>query len=199
MKQGNFYIIILIAFLGLSNSLYGQKLKVGTSAPQFEAIDIYGNTVSLSSHNKSKIFLAFMRYAGCPVCNFRMHELIEKFDSLKSLGFDLIVVYESEPATLKEYLIERKVPFSVIGDPKRKLYKKFGVESSFGKTLKSAFKKQTYTAKREGSKGNSHKPKREGKLTSIPADFIISRDGMIEIAHYGKSISDHFPLNYILK
>ena len=190
--------VILISCIG--NQVLAQKLKQGDITPQFEILDVFGKKVQVSKDNDSKIFLAFMRYAGCPVCNFRTHELIENYNQLQSLGYELILVYESNSKTLKKYLEESPVPFRVIADPKRKLYEKFKVESSFWKTFKSAFNEKTKKNKKAGKKlFGTNKVNRDGKLTGIPADFLISADGRIEKAYYGKNIADHLPLNEIIK
>jgi hypothetical protein len=39
----------------------------------------------------------------------------------------------------------------------------------------------------------------EGKMHQIPADFLIDKTGIIEIAHYGNSIFDPIDLNEVLK
>tara|TARA_R110002033_G_scaffold37974_1_gene77165 strand:+ start:15720 stop:16301 length:582 start_codon:yes stop_codon:yes gene_type:complete len=190
-------LIFLFSFI-LSLPCLGQKLKEGDNAPYFTVNDIYGNKVVIPS--KSKTLLAFMRYAGCPICNFRMHQLIENHNNLVSNGFQLIVIYQSSDPTLREYLKDENLSITVVGDPNRKLYKKYGVEPSFWKTLGSAFKKNTYKHKKEGGKlFGSSRPKRDGNITGIPADFIISENGSIIKAYYGKTISDHLPLKDIIQ
>lgn len=189
---------LLISYMG--NRVIAQPLKQGDLSPQFETIDVFGEQVRVSSDNDSKIFIAFMRYAGCPVCNFRTHELIESHTQLQALGYKVILVSESNPETVRKYLQESPVPFHVIADPKKNLFKQFKVQASFWKTLKSAMNKKTNTSKKAGNKlFENNKIKRDGKLTGIPADFIISVNGRIERAYYGKNIADHLPLNEIIK
>ena len=139
--------LLLITWQG--NTILAQKLNPGDFAPQFEVLDVFGKKVQISNDNDSKIFIAFMRYVGCPVCNFRTHELIESYQKLKALGYKLLVVYESEPETIKKYLQESPVPFQVIADPKRKLYKKYKVQPSFWHTFNSAFNKKPILIKRK--------------------------------------------------
>ena len=196
----NKFFTITLVILGFNNQANSQnKLKEGTQAPSFTVTDVSGKTVSLPNSDSTKTFLAFMRYAGCPVCNYRMFELRETYDSLKALGYELIVIYESSDSLLSEYLKDDPVPFSVIGDPERVLYKKYGVKRSGWKTFLSGFRGKTYRARRKGTDAyKSKKPERDAPMTGIPADFIISSNGTIESAYYGKSISDHMPLKEIL-
>lgn len=52
-----------------------------------------------------------------------MHELIENHDKLKAQGIQVFGVFESDNATLQDYLKETPVPFPLIGDSKLVLYK----------------------------------------------------------------------------
>ena len=180
------------------NTAICQQLKVGDKAPYFEAIDTNGDTINTDQYKGQKILIAFFRYAGCPVCNFRVHELIENYDSIHSKGYKIIAIYESNNNTLRDYLTETPVPFPVIGDPKLNLYRKYGVEKSFWKMLGSAFKKQPKTAMKKGRKLFAKKYKRDGKLTRLPADFIVDENGNLKKIHYGNNIGDHLPISEIL-
>lgn len=39
----------------------------------------------------------------------------------------------------------------------------------------------------------------EGTFNQIPADFVINKNGIIDIAHYGNNVIDHIPLREVLK
>lgn len=188
-------MIVLMLFQNMAMS---QKLKIGDKAPGFEITDTDGNIIKLSNYKGQKVLIAFFRYAGCPVCNFRVHELIENYDSISSKGYGIIAIFESNTITLKEYLSETGVPFTVIGDPHLKLYKEYSVEKSFWKTLSSVFKKQTKEAMKKGNKLFSKKYKRNGNLTRLPADFIVDENGILKAVHYGTNISDHLPITEFL-
>ena len=189
--------LLFILGLILSIPCLGQKINVGDTAPTFTVKDIYEKEITIPSNSKTLLF--FMRYAGCPICNLRMQELIENQSQQKDKGYQLIVVYQSSDSTLREYLKNENLTMTIIGDPNRKLYKKYGVEPSFWITFSSAFKRNTYKNKRDGERlYGSIKPKRDGSLMGIPADFIISENGLILRAYYGQSISDHLPLKEIL-
>lgn len=191
--------IILLTFqLMFGNIANCQKLKEGDKAPNFEAINTNGDTIRLDNYKGHKVLVAFFRYAGCPVCNFRVHELIEHYDSISNKGYKIIAIFESGDDTLKEYLKEIIVQFSVVGDPYLKLYKKYGVEKSFWKTFSSAFRKQPMQAMKKGNKLFSNKYKRDGSLTRIPADFLIDENGILTKVHYGKNIGDHLAITEIL-
>lgn len=190
------FVIFLTTF---QNIAVCQKLKIGDKAPDFEVTDVNGDTIKLSNYQGQKVMIAFFRYAGCPVCNFRVHDLIENYDSISAKGYNIIAIYESDNNTLKDYLSETAVPFRVIGDAELTLYKKYRVEKSFWKMLGSAFKKQPKEAMKKGNKLFSKKIKRDGNLTRLPADFIVDENGILKIVHYGTNIGDHLPVTEILK
>ncbi|MBL7812426.1 MAG: redoxin domain-containing protein [Bacteroidetes bacterium] len=190
---------LLFASLVIPLVSQGQRLKKGQIAPLFSGIDIQGDTIELGKYKGKKILLAFFRYASCPVCNVRMHQLIENHDSIQAKGYQIIAVFESANNTLKEYVTETPVPFPIIGDPQLRLYKKYRVEKSFWKTVGAGFSRKTKKTMKEGRKLFARKHKRDGHITRIPADFIIDPKGIIINAYYGKNIGDHLPLIELLK
>lgn len=180
--------------------VYGQKLREQQAAPLFVAKDAKDQTITLEQYKGKKVFLSFFRYAGCPVCNMRMHELIAKHDSLISKGYQVIAVFETKANILQSYLNDKPLDFPVISDPQRKLYKLYGVKKSIRKMMRTMFNKKGASAARQGKalfKGKTYK--RDGSLSRIPADFVIDENGTILIVHYGKYIADHLPLETILK
>jgi thioredoxin-dependent peroxiredoxin len=194
----SFLIFLFLPFLILPFSR-PQKLKEGQSAPSFTVIDIRGDTISLNELKGQKILLAFFRYANCPACNSRMHELIEHHDEIRKAGYSILAVFESGNNTLKEYAKDSKIPFPVIGDPDLVLYKKYELERSYLKMIGSVFNRDTRNKLKKGKeqyKGKRYR--KDGSRSRLPADFVISANGTIQLAYYGKTISDHLPLQTLL-
>lgn len=188
--------LVTISFFSLGTA---QQLKKGNDAPTFTVVGANGETIKLENYRGKKVFLAFFRYASCPVCNFRMNEIIQNYEAIQAKGYVFIAVFESNNQTLQDYLKETEVPFSIIGDPELELYKKYGVQRSFWRMVGSMFNKKTKSNLKEGKvlvKGKNLK--RDGNMSRIPADFILDENGKITIAYYGKNISDHLPLETIL-
>ncbi len=199
MKQIFLKFIVAATCILYSFSGFSQKIKEGQVAPTFLVVDSKGDTLTIEKYKGKKVFLAFFRYASCPVCNFRMNEIIQNYDALQAKGYEFIAVFESNNETLQGYLKETEVPFPVVGDPTLVLYKKYGVEKSFWRMVGSMFNKKTKSNLKEGKvlvKGKNLK--RDGNMSRIPADFIIDENGIISIAYYGKNIGDHLPLEQIL-
>lgn len=191
-----FLFFITISFFSLGTA---QQLKKGDEAPTFTIVDAKGETIQLENYQGKKVFLAFFRYASCPVCNFRMNEIIQNYEAIQLKGYEFIAVFESSNQTLQDYLKETEVPFPIIGDPDLVLYKKYGVQKSFWRMVGSMFNKKTRSNLKEGKvlvKGKNLK--RDGNMSRIPADFLIDENGVVTKAYYGTNIGDHLPLEVIL-
>lgn len=189
-----FFVTISFFSLGMA-----QQLKKGNNAPTFTIVDAKGETIQLENFRGKKVFLAFFRYASCPVCNFRMNEIIQNYEAIQAKGYVFIAVFESSNTTLQDYLKETEVPFPIIGDPSLELYKKYGVKKSFWRMIGSMFNKKTRNNLKEGKvlvKGKNLK--RDGNMSRIPADFLIDENGVVTKAYYGTTIADHLPLETIL-
>ncbi|MDJ1483761.1 peroxiredoxin-like family protein [Cytophagaceae bacterium YF14B1] len=172
------------------------KLSQNQSAPLFNTVDIWQNTVSLQHQQGHKIYLAFMRNAGCPVCNLRVHELLQKADHFAKHNIKIWLVYESTQAKMKEYLSQQSYPFTFIADPENKLYKLYSVERSTGKVLKSLFNGILGKAMK-GQKLYKEKISQDGHTNTIPAEFLIDEKGRLQIVHYGTHIGDHLPIEQL--
>jgi thioredoxin-dependent peroxiredoxin len=194
MRLKLMYFAFIIYYLSIEFCV-AQKLQVQQPAPLFTVTDSKSDTVSIANYKGQKVFLSFFRYTSCPVCNFRIHELIEHYDSLKLKGYNIIAVFETPDRKLAEYVKDIQIPFPVIGDPDLILYRKYGVEKSFWRMIGSVFKKETRVAMSRGNQlYNGKKYKKDGNRSRLPADFIIDEEGIIIQVHYGTSISDHLPL-----
>ena len=196
----HFIKIITIAVAFSVQFATAQRIKVNDKAPTFTAIDVNGTKIDLEKYKGKKVFLAFFRYASCPVCNFRMHDILENYDQIKASGYEIIAIYESTNETLNEFLKDENVPFPIIGDSELVLYKKYKVEKSFWRTIGSDFDKKVTKNKSKGKElFKGKKLKKDGNLTRIPADFLIDENGIITTAYYGTDIGDHLPLEQIIK
>ena len=131
--------ILQLLFLFLPVIAFPQKFKAGDRLPPVTLIPVYGDSLNTSTLNGKKILLTFNRYVSCPLCNFRTHELLEYYDTLKQKGLIIISIYESTKEQLSEYAKKEDVPFIMIADPEEKLYRLFRVKKSWWKSFKGLF------------------------------------------------------------
>jgi thioredoxin-dependent peroxiredoxin len=168
--------------------------QLNQQAPIFRATDVNGSLIDLTSLRGRQIYLSFERNAGCPVCNLRTHELLKRAQYFLDRDIVVIMVYESSPEKMREYLGNEVYPFHFVADQKNELYNKYDVERSMGKVMKSML--HGIIGKAMKGKKLFKKPMRQdGHMDRIPAEFLIDQEGKIRLAHYGRYIGDHLPFD----
>lgn len=202
MKQllFTFLSIILLSNFVLAQDQIGPQLKSGSKAPVDNMVDLKGNKLKFNDllKDNKKILVCFLRPVWCPVCNKRTHELIDEYSKLKEKGYEVLVVYPTPEATLKEYVGNLKIPFIVVSDYKETLYNAFMVEKSSKKFLKSIFTKASMKMGKEGAKlykGKKYPVKGDKHGPIIPADFVIEKNNILLNVYYGEYNGDHLPLD----
>lgn len=169
-------------------------LEINQFAPDFTAQDIYGNDVKLSDFKGQKIILGFYRNVSCPFCNRRVHQIMGNNIRLKKSGVQLLFLFESSKEKLKSSVFHEGIsPWPLIGDPDLSIYKKYGVEKSTVKMMKTMFVANVSKAKKETKELNLPQDK-DASMNLIPADFFIDENFKIVKAHYGKHLDDHVSL-----
>jgi len=171
------------------------RLKENEIAPNFSVKDMNNETFDLATKREKPLLIAFFRYASCPLCNLRVHELIENYEVL-SKKLEIVLIFQSPKDKIEKYVGKQDIPYRVLPNPSKSLYHLYGVESSwlgFAKAWTVKIK-QVFVAvlQRRYLPGSV-----EGEIHRIPADFIVDRDNKILKAYYGKDIGDHLPLNQI--
>lgn len=147
----------------------------GTQPPTFTVKDIFGKKVSLNAYKEPYILVAFLRYSGCPYCNLAIHRLSMEYDSLKEKGCEVIAFIQSSPDNIVKNIYERhakKPNFSIVADPDRSIYKKYGVKDSLTGYVND-FKHMPYWVKAVREHGFKQ-TKIDGSLFLVPAWFLIN-------------------------
>ena len=170
------------------------RLVQGEPAPGFSVEDLHGREVSIEAFRGRRLLLSFFRYAACPLCNLRTAFLIDAYPRLRSKGLKIAAVFESTRGRLLETVARQSIPFPVIPDPERRLYRTYGVTPSLLGTVRGAFRVR---ALREAFRRGFHIGRADGAATQLPAEFLIGPDSVIERAYYGRDIGDHLPIEEI--
>lgn len=167
------------------------RLKVGEQAPDFEVETLDGTKVSTSELRGKPVWLAFFRYAACPLCNFRVHQLLSVWPkTFADRDFVMLGVFQSPSRKLEGLVKRHDPPFKIVSDPGLELYAKYHLEKSMAGFMGKDM--------REGMKGAAAagipllRPW-DGPATRVPADFLIDAHGMIQHAFYGENIAQHIP------
>ena len=98
------------------------------------------------------------------------------------------------PERLLETVARAPIPFPLIPDPERALYRLYGVTASWLGYLAGTLRLRTV---RDAFRRGFYPGKSDGVIAQLPAEFLIGSDLVIERAYYGKDIGDHLPLGEI--
>lgn len=203
MKNKHLFLFSLFIIFGLI--LYGplswaqemdKILYEGKFAPEFQVKDIDGNSHNIAQYKGKKILLSFYRNAGCPICNYRFHELEDSSQYFKEQNIILLSVYESTIENLKLLKDTNQFYQKLVADPEGILYAQYAVEENRGK-ISRGFLHGAQQKSTKGKKMFATKIKQDGKPNRIAADFLIDENGNILIAYYGKYLGDRLPIKLL--
>ncbi len=144
-----------------------------------------------------KYLISFFRFATCPFCNLRVHELVKRHEEFDK-DFSIVAIFDSSVENLKKSTSKHNAPFPVLADETNKYYKIFGVKKSLHGMLWGMLKRFPSLMKSIIVYGNFPWPI-NGSLLTMPAEFLIDESGNIVKAYYGKDEGDHLPIEEIIE
>jgi peroxiredoxin len=153
-----------------------------------------GSQVDIPCETKKYTHLIFRRFAGCPICNVGLRSYLKALDALEVSSVQPIVIFHS---SVEETLrFQSQLPIPIIPDPDRKLYKLFGVRTSFW----SVGNPQTWwPALREIMRSGLRMPSERQNPFVLPADFLIDQDSRVSACKYGTHAADVWTSADVLK
>src|SRR5258706_12908306 len=102
------------------------QARVGGAFPTLELAATSGQQVTVPDLAGDYVHLQLRRFAGCPICNLHLRSIVTRYDEIRSHGIREVVVFHSTAAELTKF--EAELPFPLIADPQRDLYRRLGVE-----------------------------------------------------------------------
>lgn len=148
------------------------------------------------------VHLQFRRFAGCPVCNLHLRSFVKAAPQLDGAGVRELVVFHSSAESLRVY--EADLPFDVIPDPEKRLYREFGVEAhrraltdprAYGPILRAVGASLGEILSRRAPVPSLDP---EGGRYGLPADFLIAPSGEILACKYGDFVYDQWSVEEVL-
>ena len=146
--------------------------------------------------------LQFRRFAGCPICSLHLQSTAARLSEIAAAGIREVVLFHSTPQELWTYA--GGLPFDVVADPDKQLYKRFGVETSlrgvldpraWAPLLKSMLRRNG----REGSLTSAGAPVHPtGGRLGLPADILIDHAGTVLACKYGRHAYDQWSVDELL-
>lgn len=172
-------------------SLYPNQI-----APDFQAMDVGGNIVQLSSFIGKKVLLSFYRHVGCPFTNLRFLALQRMDAYFEKMGLVVLAVYESSIENLTRYCLKESFYAKIIPNPEFTLYQLYDIELNDLKILHSLYK-GAYNKLIEGKKSFKDRFEPEGHRNLLGGDFLIDEKGIIIYPYYNQYLGDHLSINDI--
>ena len=154
-----------------------------------------GSPFDLDSLKGKPFMLSFFRFASCPFCNLRIHELVMRYDELPE-DFTIVAVFDSPLDNLQRHANKHQAPFPILADADNRHYKLYGIKHSVIGVLKGMFLRMPSMLYGMFAKG--YLPLTiKGSMTTMPADFLVDKKGIIQRAYYGKDEGDHLPFEQL--
>jgi peroxiredoxin len=179
-----------------------QKIAGGDTIGAHELTTIHGDTVRVPDP-QHLVHLQFRRFAGCPVCNLHLRSMVKRNGEIVGAGVQEVVVFHSSADDLRRYSDD--LPFAVVADPERKLYREFGVEASalsllhprvWGPALVGLGKALAATSRRRRP---APPLTPQGGPLGLPADVLIAGDGRVLASKYGVHAYDQWSVDDLLE
>jgi len=177
------------------------KFATGDRVAPHALLDAFGRLVAVPDGSRVT-HLQFRRFAGCPICNLHLRSFVRRIGEIEAAGVNEVAVFHSTPEEMRRY--EADLPFAVIGDPERKLYREFGVEAgpqalANVRAVLAILRTTgmvTGTLLRTGKLAANFSP--HGGRLGLPADFMIAPDGRVMAAKYGAHADDQWSVDDVL-
>ena len=174
-----------------------ERLRGGEAVRPQELETIDGALVRVPDPGRL-VHLQFRRFAGCPVCTMHLRSVVTRHDEIVAAGVREVVLFHSPVDELRPHVSD--LPFEVVPDPDKRVYREFGVEAgaralldprSWGPILRAI---ASALWRRDAHPSSSP---RGGRL-GLPADFLIDGSGRITACKYGEHLYDQWSVDELL-
>lgn len=172
------------------------KIQPGDRLPARDLVDIRAEKVTVPDAERL-VHLQFRRFAGCPICHLRLRSFVNRSEEVAAAGVREVVLFHSSAEELRR--TAAGLPFAVVGDPEKALYREFGVEHAPRALLNPRALRAVAASVTEVLRGRLPRPgSAEGGRLGLPGDFLISPDGLVRAAKYGTHADDQWSVDEVL-
>lgn len=102
-------------------------LKAGDKAPNFEAKDQDGNTISLNDYKGKKLVVFFYPKASTPGCTTEACNLRDNYQRFQALNYEILGVSADSAKRQSNFKTKNEFPFPLLADEDKKVIEAFGV------------------------------------------------------------------------
>jgi peroxiredoxin len=166
------------------------KFQPGDILPATTLESVTGEPIKLPDPNRL-VHLQFRRFVDCPICNTHIAALRRRAGEIEAAGIKEVIVFHSSAKSIRSY--QKDVPFVLVGDPKKVLYKEFGVETSL-----SFMSLKALAAGIRGIAQGHFGFRLSGGPMGLPGDFLIAPSGEIRAVKYGTHAYDQWAVDELI-
>lgn len=164
------------------------KVEVGTKFENLAVTTVKKGAATISEliSKNGKTAIVFLRYYGCPLCQYDMIKYMESYETITAGGNGLVVVLQSTPESIASQT-DADFPFDIICDPDMLLYQKLEIGAmappAEGAEMPAPTPEMMNIFKTIEEMGLQHGPN-EGLEEQLPAYFVIDSQLNVTVAHY---------------
>lgn len=145
--------------------------------------------------------LQLRRWAGCPVCNLHLRGFVLRSDEIAAAGIHELIVFHSSASELERH--QPELPFPIVPDPDRELYRAFGVERSMSALLSPRLWRHVPRVvlgaiRRLRQEHQAPRVFPHGGQLGLPADVLLDADGRVIAVKYGELAYDQWTVDELL-
>jgi AhpC/TSA antioxidant enzyme len=145
--------------------------------------------------------LQLRRFAGCPVCNLHLRAFVLRSDEIAAAGIHEVIVFHSSAADLQRY--QPDLPFPIVPDPDRELYRAFGAERSRSAVLSPRLWRHVPrillgVIRRVWQEHQAPRLFPHGGQLGLPADVLLDADGRVSAIGDGEHAYDQWTVDELL-
>ena len=172
------------------------EIKAGDKVQNIVLPSITNEMFDTSQLKGKRYMISFLRFASCPFCNLRIHQLVYRHKEFGN-DFTIVAIFDSPHDNLVRHAGKHQSPFPILADPENFYYKAFGVRKSVTGLLKGMIFRFPTLVK--GMLRGYIPLTIKGSLITMPADFLIDENGRISKAYYGKDEGDHLDIDEVIQ
>jgi peroxiredoxin len=166
------------------------KLKPGDVFPATTLESVTGEPIAVPDPNRL-VHLQLRRFVDCPICNTHIGALRKRAREIEAAGIKEVIVFHSSPKSIRSY--QKDVPFALVGDPRKALYREFGVEASL-----AFLTRKSLGAAMRGVAHGHFGVRLAGGPFGLPGEFLIAPSGRIKAAKYGTHAYDQWSIDELI-
>lgn len=169
-----------------------KKLEIGEIAPDFKLLNILEKEISLSELRGKKVWLAFYRYTGCPACNLHIQKVQKNFHNWEG-QITKLAIFQTPLNKMQQDLVAGDFSFHFLSDQSERIYDLYSTHKSWMALFNPTIMPTLLNSMMSGNLPSSP----DGSINRMPAEFLISEEGIIQDVHYGQTIADHLEFKRI--